>query len=412
MKPTKLYSRTVLALLTAMNVLNYMSRSVLFAIQPLIQATFRRPDADFGLLTSSFFLCHIITIPAVGPLADRYSRKLMIVLGALIWTGATALTALANSFRMLLICHAIVGVGQAFFVTVSPTYIADLFSKEKLGRTLGVFYLAVPVGAAAGYILGGLLGTSFGWRAPFYVASAPCVLLIIALSLTPEPRRGEFDSPRGSTHQDRAGGLLKNPTFWMAVLGMAAMNFALGGLQVWMPTFLSRLRGFSLASANRVFGRIIACSGIAASLAGGWSGDFVSRRTEGAYFLVAATSIALGVPVMTVALFTNGALMLPAIALSSFLLLLSIPPLNAAIINSVSASVRATAIAVNIITIHLLGDGLSPWLIGLIADRRSLQTGFSAAVLSMAVSSAILFTGARYAIARDTAKSDMTERPT
>jgi sugar phosphate permease len=184
---------------------------------------------------------------------------------------------------------------------------------------------------------------------------------------------------------------------------MAAMTFALGGIQVWMPTFLSRARGYSLESANFVFGIIIVVDGIVASLAGGWLGDYLLPRMKGSYYFVSALSMALGVPFMIAALFFRGPVMLPAIALSAFFLLLNTSPLNAAVINSVGAHIRATALAANIFLIHILGDVPSPTLMGVVADKRSLQAAFILPVIAMVVSSAILFYGIRFAPAVDAA---------
>jgi MFS transporter, Spinster family, sphingosine-1-phosphate transporter len=393
----KLYPRTALTLLTALNLLNYIDRSVLFAVQPLMQGEFHRSDADFGLLSSAFFLFYMIAAPVMGPLANRYSRKLIIVIGALIWSGATLLTAFTHSFQSLLVRHTIVGIGEASFVTIGPVVVSDLFPQEKRGRVLGVFYLAIPVGTALGYIIGGYLGPRFGWRTPFYVSAIPGVILALCLLLVPEPERGRFDSIRITPERGTLLGLMRNPAFWTATLGMAAMTFSLGGLQVWMPTFLSRARGYSLESANKIFGLIIAFDGTVASLAGGWLGDRLLQRWKGSYYLVSAASMAVGVPVMMVALFSRGPLMIPAILIGGFLLLLNTAPLNAALLNSVDARIRATSIAVNILVIHLLGDALSPWLIGFIADRRSLEGGFVSAVIAMVISSAILFYGMRFA---------------
>jgi len=393
----RLYPRTALVVLTALNLLNYIDRSVLFAVQPLVQVEFHRSDADFGLLTSAFFLFYMFAAPLMGPLADRYSRRLIIVMGAFLWSGATLLTAATHSFQTLLIRHTLVGIGEASFVTISPTLVADLFPEQKRGRILGVFYLAIPVGTALGYIIGGNLGPRFGWRSPFYVASIPGFVLALLLLFIPEPERGMHDSLPETPERSTILGLARNPAFWTATLGMATMTFALGGLSVWMPTFLSRVRGYPLARANLIFGGITAFDGTVASLAGGWLGDRLLRRTKTGYYLVSAASMAMGVPVMIVALYTTGRTMLPGILLAEFLLLLNTAPLNAALINSVGAHIRATAIAVNIFMIHLLGDALSPWLIGKISDRSSLQSGFISAVVAIAISSAILFYGMRFA---------------
>ncbi|HVI09636.1 MAG TPA: MFS transporter [Candidatus Binatia bacterium] len=397
MTSAKLYPRTALALLTALNLLNYIDRSVLFAVQPLVQTEFRLSNAQVGYLTSAFLLFYMVAAPFVGPLADRYSRKVIIVLGAMFWSGLTLLTAVTHTYTELLIRHTLVGIGEATFVTIAPTFVADLFPEKQRGRILGIFYLAIPVGTAAGYLLGGNLSVHHGWRFPFYVAAAPGFVIALAVLFLREPERGQFDLIKETPERATLMGLLRNPGFWASTLGMAMMTFALGGIQVWMPTFLSRARGYSLESANFMFGIVIVVDGILASLAGGWLGDYLLPRMKGAYFFVSAVSMALGVPFMIIALFTRGPIMLPAIAVSAFFLLLNTSPLNAAVINSVGAHIRATALALNIFIFHLLGDVPSPTLMGYVADKRTLQDAFVLPVIAMVFSSAILFYGMKFA---------------
>ena len=394
---TDLHPKTALFLLTALNLLNYADRNVLFAVQPLVQDEFHVSKAQVGYLTSAFLGFYMIAAPFIGPLADRYSRKLIIVVGAIFWSGLTLLTAVTHNYRELLIRHTLVGVGEATFVTIAPTFVADLFAEEKRGRILGVFYLAIPVGSAAGYLLGGYLAPVHGWRFPFYIAAAPGFLIALAVLFLKEPPRGQFDTPRDTQESGTILGLARNPAFLTATLGMAAMTFSLGGIQVWMPQFLYSERHYSLERANFDFGIIVVVDGILASLAGGWLGDYLLRRLKGAYYLVSAATMALGVPAMIVALFVPGKLMLPAIAVAAFFLLFNTSPLNAAVLNSVGAHIRATALAVNIFIIHLLGDVPSPTMMGWVADRRSLQAAFVLPVIAMAISSAILFYGMRFA---------------
>lgn len=397
MTQTKLYPWTALIFLTALNLLNYIDRSVLFAVQPLVQNEFHLTNAQIGYLTSAFLGFYMIAAPFTGPLADRYSRRLIIFFGAIFWSALTLLTAVTHTYWELLVRHTLVGVGEATFVTIAPTFVADLFPEQKRGRIFGIFYLAIPVGTAAGYILGGKLGSTHGWRFPFYIAAAPGFLLALALLFIPEPERGRFDSVQETPDRGTLRGLTHNPAFWTATLGMAAMTFALGGIQVWMPTFLSRVRGYTLESANYTFGLIVVVDGIVASLAGGWLGDYLLPRMKGAYYFVSAVSMALGVPFMIIALFSPGRLMLPAIAVAAFLLLFNTSPLNAAVVNSVGAHIRATAIAFNIFILHLLGDVPSPSMMGWVADKHSLQAAFILPVIAMAVSAIILFIGARFA---------------
>ena len=397
MPATKLYPRTALAVLTALNLLNYIDRSVLFAVQPLVQNEFHLTNAQVGYLTSAFLGFYMVAAPFTGPLADRYSRKLIIVLGAVFWSGLTLLTAVTHTYWELLVRHTLVGVGEATFVTIAPTFVADLFPEAKRGRIFGVFYLAIPVGIALGYEIGGWLAPLHGWRFPFYVAALPGFLLALMVAFLPEPPRGQFDSLAETPSRGTLLGLARNPAFWTVTLGMAAGTFSLGGIQVWMPTFLSRARGYSLEAANLMFGKIVVVDGILASLAGGWLGDRLLPRMRGSYYFVSALSMALGVPVMIVALFFRGPVMIPAIAVAAFFLLLNTSPLNTALVNSVGAHIRATAIAVNIFIFHLLGDAQSPTLMGYVADWRSLQAAFILPVIAMAISSAILFYGMRFA---------------
>lgn len=392
-----LQPRTALIVLTALNLLNYADRNVLFAVQPLVQDEFHLSKEQIGYLTSAFLGFYMIAAPFVGPLADRYSRKLIIVLGAIFWSGLTLLTAVTHTYTELLVRHTLVGVGEATFVTIAPTFVADLFSEKIRGRILGVFYLAIPVGSAAGYLLGGYLAPHYGWRFPFYIAAAPGFLLAITVMFLREPERGHFDSVKETPERGTILGLLRNPAFLTSTLGMAAMTFSLGGVQVWIPQFLYSERHYTLENANLMFGIIIVVDGILAALAGGWLGDFLLPRMKSAYYLVSAASMLLGIPVMIVALFAKGPLMVPAIGVAAFFLLLNTAPLNAAVINSVGAHIRATALAVNIFIIHILGDVPSPTMMGWVADKRSLQTAFILPIIAMGISAAILFYGMRFA---------------
>ncbi len=397
MSQTDLQPRTALLVLTALNLLNYVDRNVLFAVQPLVQEEFHLSNAQVGYLTSAFLGFYMIAAPFVGPMADRYSRKLIIALGAVFWSGLTLLTAVTHTYTELLIRHTLVGVGEATFVTIAPTFVADLFAENLRGRILGVFYLAIPVGSAAGYLLGGYLAPHYGWRFPFYIAAAPGFLLALAVFFLKEPERGQFDSLTETPERGTILGLVRNPAFLTSTLGMAAMTFSLGGIQVWIPKFLYSERGYTLEAANFAFGIIIVVDGIVASLAGGWLGDYLLPRLKGSYYLVSAATMLLGIPVMIVALFVKGPLMMPAIGVAAFFLLFNTAPLNAAVINSVGGHIRATALAVNIFIIHLLGDVPSPTMMGWVADKRSLQSAFILPVIAMGISSAILFYGIKHA---------------
>ena len=386
-----------LALLTALNFVNYIDRSILFAVQELIKTEFSVSDKDIGFLTSAFFICYMIAAPLIAPLADRYPRKWIMAAGAFVWSAATLLTAVTHNYDELLFRHVIVGIGEATFVVFSPAYLSDLFPERLRGRVLSIFYLAIPVGTAFGYIIGGNLGASHGWRMPFMICALPGVLLAIGVLLLQEPERGASDHIADSMERGTLLGLARNKAYWTVCLGMAMMTFAVGGLQVWMPTFLVRMRGVPLKHANDIFGILTVIAGTVSTLFGGWLGDRLLRHNRAAYQLISAIGMLLSIPAMLVALFVPGTTMYIAIFAGEFLILLNTAPLNAALVNSVSASIRAKAVAVNVFTIHLLGDAFSPTLIGAISDKTNLQTGFMAAVVAAGASAAILFYGMRFA---------------
>src|ERR1700678_1415637 len=172
-----------LFLLTALNLFNFIDRYVLPGVQPLVQREFQASDAHMGALTFAFFLTYMIAAPLTGWLGDHLPRKPLIVAGALIWSVATLLTALVHSYQSLLVRHALVGIGEATFGIFAPALLADYYDEVDRNRILTIFYMAIPVGAALGYIAGGVLGSAYGWRAPFYVAAAPGVLIALSFAV-------------------------------------------------------------------------------------------------------------------------------------------------------------------------------------------------------------------------------------
>ena len=401
-----------LAVLTGLNFLNYIDRSILFAVQSLIQREFACTDTQIGFLTTAFFLCYMVSAPLLGFLADRYPRRPIVITGAIVWSVATLMTAITWDYRTLLIRHTLVGIGEASFVATAPSYIADLFPEARRGRMLSVFFMGIPAGTALGYLIGGYLGYAYSWRAPFYVVAAPGLLLALAMWSVQEPRRGAQDtapksvkpavSPSPATVWGGIAatllGLARNPAYWVATLGMAFMTFAIGGLQVWMPMFLIRLRGLAPLHANLFFAVITAVNGVVATLAGGWLADRMLQRRADAYYVVSGVALAVSFPLAIAAIYLRGQAMFPAIFLAEFCLLFNTGPLNAAVVDSVPSGIRATAIAVNLLVIHLLGDAFSPTLIGYVSDRtHSLQAGFVTALIAIIIAAAVLLWGKRFA---------------
>jgi len=394
-------SHLALALLFGVNFLNYIDRYVIAAVAVLIQRDFGLGDTQMGLVGSMFMVAYMVASPFTGVMGDRWPRFWLVGGGVLVWSLATVLSGLAGSYHQLLLARSVIGIGEAGFGVVAPTLISDLFSREKRGRMLAFFYVAIPVGSALGFLLGGFMGAHHGWRAAFFLAGAPGLLLGLLAFAFKDPPRGAGDGV-SAAHEQRFDGrssrqLLSNRSFIYTTLGMAAMTFALGGMAYWVPTFLARQRHLPLDEANALFGGMTVVSGLLGTFLGGWLGDALLKRTDKAYLLVSGWGMILAVPFVCVGFVaTDRWVYLPALFLAEVLVFLNTGPANAVIVSVVLPEVRATAIALSIFTFHLLGDVPSPILIGRVSDwTGDLGLALLLTSAAMAVSGIFYLWGAR-----------------
>ncbi len=393
-------ARLAVALLFGVNFLNYIDRYVIAAVGPMIQADFGLKDTDFGWTGSMFMIAYMVASPIAGVLADRFPRRFFVGGGVVVWSLATVASGLAGNFRHLLAARSVIGIGEAGFGGVAPTLISDLFPREKRGRVLSYFYVAIPVGSALGFLLGGYVGEHWGWRHAFYIAGGPGLLLGALAFFMAEPARGAGDGAVSASHRFEMGaakGLLGNRSFIHTTLGLSAMTFALGGMAFWMPTFFHRERGLPLAEANTLFGALTVGSGLVGTFLGGFLGDWFLKRTPKAYLLVSGWGMLLAVPFAYVGLHaTDRGVYLPALFLAEVLVFLNTGPANAVLVNVALPEIRATAISVSIFVYHLLGDVPSPILIGKLSDRSgSLEGALMLTTVAMAVSGVFYLLGAR-----------------
>jgi MFS transporter, Spinster family, sphingosine-1-phosphate transporter len=389
------------ALLFGVNFLNYIDRYVIAAVGPLLQKDFGLDDTQLGVVGSMFVIAYMVASPFTGVLGDRWPRRFLVAGGVLVWSLATVLSGMATSYHHLLVARSVIGIGEAGFAVVAPTLIADLFSREARGRMLAFFYVAIPVGSALGFLLGGYVGQHHGWRAAFLLAGAPGIALGLLAFRMREPPRGAGDGV--SVAQEHrfewkaARTLLGNQSFLYTTLGFAAMTFALGGMAYWMPTFFARLRGLPLDRANALFGGITVAAGLVGTFAGGWLGDWLLRRTDKAYLLVSGVGMLVGVPAACVGLTaTRPAVYLSALFVAEVMVFLNTGPANAVLVSVVLPEIRATTVAFSIFAFHLLGDVPSPILIGRVSDATgSLQTALLLCTVAMALSGVLYLIGAR-----------------
>ena len=358
-----------LATLTGINVLNYLDRYLGGALIPLIIADWHLTDGQAGLLQGSFIFVYSLVSPLMGWLGDRRSRLRLAAIGVLMWSAATVGSGLAPTYAWLLLARAMVGVGEASYTVVTPSLISDHYPPERRGRALAIFYAALAVGPALGYLLAGWIGKAHGWHQAFFVGGVPGFALALLLLLLHEPQRGRFDPPRPAapppSFRQALRALGQRPSFWFNTAAQTIYTFSMGGLQIWMPIYFIRHRGIAYDHAQYMFGALLLVAGFIGTLGGGQLGDRLARRFPAAHFSMGGWALVASVPfTLAAALAPQPAIFWPAMFLTMVLLFMNTGPLNAAMANVLPADLRARGVAINTLTIHVLGDAISPGLIG------------------------------------------------
>ncbi len=394
-------ARFALGVLAFVNLFNYLDRLVVAALVETLKKdpTLSLSDVQLGFLATGFLVVYMLTAPVFGWLGDRRGGVRLIALGVAAWSLATAAAGLARGFVTLFLARAAVGVGEAAYGTIAPALLADSFPKPRRGRVFAIFFAAIPIGSALGYVLGGLVDKHYGWRAAFFIAGIPGLLLAALCLAVRDPPRGGMDTALETTRVESGGQtyrvLLTNPAYVLTVFGYAAYTFALGGMAFWMPAFLERERGFAHADATVQFGAIIVITGFLGTFGGGWLGDALLPRSKQAYLWVSGIATLVASPLALLAFrASDHTTILLALFLAEILMFASTGPVNSAIVNVVAPEMRASAVALSILSIHLLGDVPSPPLIGRLSDLSNLGAAVLVTPAAIVVSGIIWCTAA------------------
>lgn len=385
----------LLSILTGLNLFNYLDRYVMSAVLTPLQKDFAISDGALGRLNTIFMIGYFVTSPFFGYLGDRLPRKWLIALGILIWSIGTVLTGLAGSFTMLLCYRVLVGVGEASYATISPSLISDTFPPKRRNTALTIFYVAIPVGAALGNILGGWIAAHHGWRWAFIWAGAPGLLLALVLLPFRDPERGQCEGAAVEKPRlNEIGGLLRRTNFQLVVWGYTAYTFALGAFGVWGPTFLHRVHGVPVESSATFFGAVLVVAGLLGTLAGGLAATAWQRRNPAGYAWMLSLSVISAAPVAVLAFAARDRYWsMGGLAAAMFLIFLCTGPVNTLILETVPVNLRATAMAVSIFTIHLFGDMWSPEIVGRLSDQwGSLRSAVMILPAALAVAAIVWLT--------------------
>jgi MFS transporter, Spinster family, sphingosine-1-phosphate transporter len=382
-KETMSGAHAALFLLLAINLFNYIDRQILAALEPDIRATFFAAGdvnamTNTGLyLGSAFFVTYMVSAPILGLLADRFSRWLIIGCAVILWSLASGGSGLAPTFAILVATRVCIGIGEGGYGPAAPTILSDLFPIEKRGRIMAIFCAAIPVGSALGYVIGGLIGTHFGWRWAFYLVAPPGLLLGLLCFWQRDPRVAADNlvqkSPRRSIRDYL--NLFRTRSYLINCVAQTLMTFVTGGLGFWVPAYL-RYRHQSPDVGMTIFGLITVVAGLVSTLLGGVVADKLRSRLPGSYFWVSGIGMLIACPIFIVPLYVPFPAAWIAMFLAIFFLFLNTGPSNTALANVSLPAVRATAFAANIFIIHAFGDVQAFWLLGYIGGHTNMHVAF------------------------------------
>jgi len=378
--------------LCAINLLNFYDRQAPGALVEPMRREFGLSDTQIGLLGSMFIWVYALAGVPLGRVADVWSRKKLLTIGVTVWSALTAAAGLAASFPFLVFTRLGVGVGEAVCAPVGTSWIGDLFPAKRRARVLSVFMLGVPIGGALSFLLCGPIAQAWGWRTALVSAAAPAIVLVPFLLLVREPARGasEGTSEEASASAIEARGsiydLLRIRTLWWIILSGALLNFNMYALATFLPAFMTRVHGYSVARAGVTCGIVYLIGGVCGGLVGGHLGDLVASNARNARLWMAAIIALLGAPIMYYGItrpagFAPAALVAIAIGYGAFNTYYG--PVYASIQDIVPPNQRGFTMSVYFMAMYLCGASFGPLLTGGLSDHLARRAMHAAGAVSL-----------------------------
>lgn len=375
-----------LFVLFAINTVNFFDRLIIGAVGEPIRLEFGLGDAALGLLSTAFTLLYAFVGVPFGRLADKISRKKILSAGVFFWSLLTAGSGIAQNFWQIFLFRLGVGVGEASCAPAATSLISDLFPSEKRARALSIFMLGLPLGIALSFAVSGTISREYGWRAAFFVAAIPGILLSAASLFIHEPPREMSGSTSAALASDDSPyrKILSLPVMRWLILSGALHNFSLYALSLFITPFLMRKHGLDIRDANLAAMTINGILTLPGLLLGGVLGDAAKlRRPDGGLLIVAAAAL-LSAPFFVSAMFV------PSGGINLFLLFMgcgfALMYFYYAIVYSTIQDIteprlRGTAMSIYFMAMYLFGGALGPYVVGSISDyftrRAALAAGIS-----------------------------------
>ena len=374
------YARYVLLLMVGINLLNYLDRYVAAAVAPQVQDELHLTNSEVGLFGTAFLLVYAIAAIPFGYWGDRGVRKTVIGVGVTIWSIATVLTGFARNYAQLFLSRAVVGIGEASYYPAGTSLMSDWFPKEQRARVMSLWGAGSTIGIALGYAGGGYIADVLGWRAAFFIAGIPGLLLAFLAFQMREPLRGAVEKAGPAVARTAEASfrkfldLLKIPTLRATIISQTLLFFVLASNAFWLPTVLQRRFEMSSTRAGLLSGAVIVVGGLIGTLAGGWLADRRALKSPSAHLETGIVGFLAGAVLIAIAIVSPlnvGPIpvFVPVFLVTVVCLYLYSGPFTAVAQNVVSPGLRASAVTLLLFIAHVFGDSHAPFDIGYLSDR-------------------------------------------
>lgn len=398
----------ILLVLTLIEFINYFDRQVVFPLFSFLKADFNLTDFELGLIGTVFMIIHASFSVPLGILADKWVRKNIIAAGVAIWSLATFITGTVQNFTQLLFTRAAVGIGEASYAPAATSLIADNFPLEKRARASSIFHLGMFFGGTLGMILAGVLGSKLGWRACFFIVAIPGIILAFT-ALRIKETKHEYKNT-SQVNSKNIFQLFKTPAYVMTLVSGIMLTFTSSAIISWMTQFFIRFHNYSVDQASITIGLAVIIGGPLGIYSGGYFSDLLYNKYKKPRSLAMAIAFILATPLMYITLTTqNEILLLVTLVMATYLMTFYYGPMVALIQDIVPGSLKATAFAFYLFTVHLIGSTPAPALIGKISDISNLQTALFLVVVSNLLGGILLLVTTKLLIKRRDAQATETQ---
>ncbi len=379
----------ILLVLTLIEFINYFDRQIVFPLFSFIKADFGLSDFELGLIGTVFMIIHASFSVPLGILADKWVRKYIIAMGVALWSIATFITGLVQNFTQLLITRATVGIGEASYAPAATSLIADNFPIERRARASSIFHLGMFFGGTLGMIFAGVIGSHLGWRVCFFIVAIPGIILALSSLRIKETKHEHHNT--AEVNRENILQLFKTPAYIMTLVSGIMLTFTSSAIISWITQFFIRFHNYSVDQASITIGLAVVIGGPLGIYSGGYFSDLLYNKYKKPRSLAMGIAFIIATPIIYITLTThNEILLITTLVFATYLMTFYYGPMVALIQDIVPSSLKATAFAFYLFTVHLIGSTPAPAIIGKVSDATDLQTALFLVVISNFLGGALL----------------------